>query len=207
MKIFNVILILGGGLIYQNGHWQSTGFHGPVFGSQLRVLAGSYLFSQNLKQVIIASGGKGYLKDTKNAPAVGAVVARELIALQVPKKNIIEENRSNNTYQQLRNFKKLLLKYDFTHVRIISNKYHLARVKALIGRDLLLKNLLRKKIQLLSAESIVIKYNPEMKTQIKKLYASLGMKEVLKKERDDVRQINNGIYDFKQNTSRSHQYI
>lgn len=190
MKISNAILILGGGLTYQNGHWQSCGFRGPVFGSQLRVLAGSYLFGQNHKQIIIASGGRGYLKEIKNAPTVATVITRELTALQVPRKNILEEKKSNNTYQQLMNFKKLLRKSNPACVRIISNKYHLARVKALIKRDAVLKKyLLRKKIQLISAESVVVKYSPKMKMQIKKLYTGMGMKEVIKKERVGIRQI------------------
>ncbi len=208
-KTSHIIFILGGGLEKnKEGHWQSSGFEGTVFGSKLRMLAGGYLFLNDRDSLIVASGGRGYLKKIKGAPSVAEVIKRELSGFGVPGKNIFEEKRSNNTYQQLLELKKIIGKGGFDRISIVSNTYHLGRVKALIELDKVLrKYLTTNKLGLIAAEKIVVKYDPKLKNKIKELYQSQQMKDAIVKEKNGIRQINNGTYDLKQDTSQPAQYI
>jgi len=92
------IVILGGGLKKDaDGRWRTTNYDESgdnfgVSGDRLRVVAANYLYKNNQEQLIIASGGKGQLKNIPGAPAVSEVLKRELIELGVPEEKIIEEN-------------------------------------------------------------------------------------------------------------------
>lgn len=204
----DAIIILGGGLIKnKNGQWHSTGFNGPVFASHLRVLAGSYLFKKNPASLIIASGGKGYLKKVSGMPTVAQIIKNELIALGVTPKSILKENRSNNTYQSIQKIKKVMLSQKINKIDIVTNQYHLGRVRAFINQDAAMKKLLKyNKIRLIAAEPIVQRCEPELKNKIKTLYQSDKMKTVIVLERAGTRQIKNGKYDLHSNTSRSDAY-
>lgn len=204
----NAIIILGGGLVKdKNRQWHSTGFKGPVFASHLRVLAGGYLFKKNPASLIIASGGKGYLKKIPGAPAVAQVIKKELIALDIPTESIVEEKSSNNTRQSLQKMKKFLLTRKVSSARIITNQYHINRVRAFINQDAAMKKMLKhNKIKLTAAESVVLKTKPELKNKIKKLYQSKKMKAVAALEKAGVRQIKNGTYNLRSNNSFSEAY-
>lgn len=204
----NAIVILGGGLAKdKNGQWHSTGFKGPVFASHLRVLAGGYLFKKNPASLVIASGGKGYLKNTAGAPTVAQIIKRELIAMGIPTKSILEENSSNNTYQSLQKIKKVALTQKINKIAIVTNQYHLGRVRAFIGQNAEMKKLLKdNKIKLVAAESIVQRRKPELKNKIKTLYQSDKMKAVAALERAGIRQIKRGTYNLRSNHSFSAVY-
>lgn len=204
----DAIVILGGGLVKdKNGQWRSTGFRGPVFASHLRVFAGYYLFKKNPTSLIIASGGTGYLKNIADAPPVAQIIKRELIAMGIPTKSILEENSSNNTYQSLQKIKKLVLARKINKIDIVTNQYHLNRIRAFINQDTAMKKSLKyNKIKLIRAEATVQKYEPQLKNKIKTLYQSDKMKAVITLERAGIRQIKNGKYNLHSNTSRSNAY-
>lgn len=204
----NAIVILGGGLIKnKRGQWHSTGFKGPVFASHLRVLAGYYLFKKKPDSLIIASGGKGYLKKIRDAPTVAQIMKRELVAMGIPSKSILEEKRSDNTHQQLQGIKKILPFHKINKISIVTNWYHLGRTRAFISQDTAMNKLLKyNKIKLEAAESIVQKHEPGLKNKIKMLYQSNKMKTVIILERTGIRQIKNGTYSLHSDTSRSDAY-
>jgi len=198
------IVILGGGLIKdKNGSWRTTNFNeGDNFGAsgdRLRVVAGSYLYKDS-PQLIIASGGKGQYKDIPGAPAVAEIIKKELIKLDVLSEDIFLENNSGNTWQQLQELKKIINKMELNKVIIVSNRWHLPRVQTMIEKDQELANTFNKgQIKLVSAEDVVIKYEPEKwKKIIDSAYNSKEMKKRIALEKKGVREIKEGKYKLRE---------
>src|SRR3989344_986798 len=93
------IFILGG-LLRKNrdGSYRTGRFN------YVRVLAGYYIYkklSKNNKAMLIVSGGKGIYKDIPGVPPVSKVMKNELVELGLPKKEILEENKTPSTYPEL----------------------------------------------------------------------------------------------------------
>lgn len=188
------------------GAWRTTTFnegdHFGTTGDSIRVIAGAYVYknlqNSNPQVVIIVLGGKGQLRRIPDAPAVSTVIKKELIVLGVPAKNIIKEQRSNNTYEQLNELKKIIAKYRFKVVGIISNAHHFPRVKAMMkySRELTpIKNLAD--IKFLPAEKIVIKYGSYgWKKIIANAYKSTAMKKRIALEQRGLAEIKKGLYKF-----------
>ena len=200
-----IIILAGGFRKNRKGRWQSGGFSGPVFGSNLSVLAGSYLFKKDPAQIIIASGGRGYLKKYKDAPRCSDIMRKELQVLGIPGHKIIEEKKSNNTYQQLKELNQLLKKLKINNVIIVSNRYHLPRVKTML--KYLFEFKLADQIQFVPAEKVVTEYRPGLKYKIEKLYQSEKVKKMIQREREGIKQIKSGEYDTRKNTSYSDRLI
>lgn len=199
------IIILGGGLIKdEDGSWRTTNFNEQgdkfgVSGDRLRIIAGSYLYKDNTNLIIVASGGKGQLKNIPDTPAVSEVMKKELIELGVPVKKIVLENNSDNTWQQLQELKKIINKMELNKIIIVSNKWHLARIQAMIEKDEKLINMFNKgEIELASAEYVVVKYEPKKwKKVIDSVYSSEKMKKRIALEEEGVQEIKEGKYKFK----------
>lgn len=204
MKNKEAIVILGGWLIKdKDNNWRTTTFNenddSISLGDRLRVVAGSFLYKNDRNQFLIASGGKGKLKDVPNIFNVSAIIKKELIELGVPANKIIEENKSNNTYEQLQELKKIIKNKRLNQIIIISNGYHLPRLEAMINIDIELKKLFKEAvIKLKSAEEVVLKYDPEKwRDIINNAYSSQAMKKRIKLEEKGVRDINIGKYILK----------
>ncbi|OHA13817.1 MAG: hypothetical protein A2909_00850 [Candidatus Tagabacteria bacterium RIFCSPLOWO2_01_FULL_39_11] len=207
MKNSNVLVILAGGLVKEGGRWRTTTFDDAgdnfgISGDRLRVVAASFLYKDKQGELVIASGGKGQLKDILPGKiTLASVIKEELIKLGIPARNIIKEEKSGTTYQQLKELQKLLKKMAFRNVVIISNKHHLPRVLAMIKyvADLrpLKKMLNLPKLKIKSAEDIVIKYDSKVwRKIIARVRKGRAMKERIKLEKQGVKQIKNGTYQF-----------
>jgi hypothetical protein len=200
------IVVLGGGLTKENNKWRTTAFSDKgdnfgICGGRLRVVAASLLYKKRVGRLIISSGGKGQLKNIPNVPAVSIVVKNELIDLGVPAEKIIEENSSDNTFQQLLGFNKIINKNNLGKIIIISNKFHLPRLQAMIKCNSKLFGLKRmidnSKLELKSAEEILLKYEPDIwRKIIEKAYKSKEMKERVELENKGICQIKDGTYKF-----------
>lgn len=197
------IAILGGGLKKsKNGIWRTTNFkEGDNFGadgSHIRIIAGSYLYKNNLFDLVIASGGKGQYKNIKNAPNISTVIKEELIKLGVSNKKIIEEKKSNNTYEQLIEIEKIIERKKLKKLIIISNKYHLPRIRIMIENERKLRKLFKSNIiKLKSAEDIIVKYDAKKwKPIIDNAYKSKAIKERIKLEKKGLLDIKKGVYKF-----------
>ena len=80
---------------------------------------------------IVFTGGtpkKGYMTEAE-------VGRRYALKQGIPAKNILFENTSRNTYENLRNIKPILRANSVDSIIIVSDPYHLARAQA-IARDL-----------------------------------------------------------------------
>lgn len=194
------IVILGGGLVNDHGVWRTTGFnegdmHGAL-GDRLRVEAAYILYNKNPEMILIASGGKGQNAGIPHAPAVAEIVKKELVELGIPESSIFTEERSGNTWQALQELKTLINHDNLSEVSLISNRYHLPRIHALINKDDALKGLLEEKpIILISAEEILIEHDPKKwRKVIDDAYRASGMQNRIAKEKQGVFQIQTGTY-------------
>lgn len=203
------IVILAGALVKgENGRWRTANYNdkGDDFGicfSRLRVIAAGFLYKDKPSQSIIVSGGQGQLKNILPGKITSArIIMEELVKIGIPAKKIFKEEKSGNTYQQLKELQKIIIVGDLKNVIIISNKYHLARLRAMIkyADDLraLKKMFGSAKLKIKSAEDIVIKYKPKIWAKIiSRVYKSRAMKVRIKLENQGARQIKLGVYQFK----------
>ncbi len=205
-KAINLVVILGGGLVNdkKTGIWRTTGFYeGDKFGvdgSRLRVVAGALLFKKSPESIIIASGGKGQLKKVKGVATLAVVIKRELMALGIPARKIIKEEKSSNTYTQLLELSKLTRnsKFNIKQILIVSNSWHLMRIE-LMAKFFppLVKLPTQKFVKFLSAEKVCLKYQSmNWRNIINKAYHSAAMKKRISLERAGIRDIKNGKYKF-----------
>lgn len=199
------IVILGGSLIKdRNGKWRSSryGERGDNFGEiggNLRVIAAAYLFRDCPNSKIIASGGKGQFSTLPGVPTLARIIRQELRARGVPAKKILLENRSRSTFQQLQKIQPIIERQKNSDILIVSNQWHLPRIRAMISKQPELKSFyLSYNLRLVSAEKIVLKYErKKWKKVIEKAFRSKSLKARLLKERQGVRDIMQGNYYFK----------
>jgi hypothetical protein len=199
------IVVLGGGMKKDaNGRWRTTNYDEPgdnfgVSGDRLRVEAANYLYKNNQEQLIITSGGKGQFRDISDAPAVSGILKKELMELGVPEKNIIEENNSGNTYEQLKEIKKIIGEKKLKNISILSNDWHLPRIKEMLEQFEELKQIFDStKLEFLSAEKICLEYDKEAWQEIiEKAYKSEGLKKRIELEQKGVQDIKEGRYKIK----------
>jgi len=197
------IFILGGALNQVGGRWRTTGFQDGdefgVTGDRLRVIAAEYLYQDNPDLKIIVSGGRGQYQGRSEMPTIAEVLKQELIERGVPSGNIILEDKSGNTWEQLQALKSLLAQKKINDVAIISNEYHLPRIKAMIENlDLGLAQMLQEnKIKLLAAEQVLVERKPEWKKEIDEAYLLPGMAERIALEQKGVQDIKEGKYKIK----------
>ena len=196
------IFIFGGGLKNDSGRWRTTNFDEPgdnfgALGDRLRVVAASCLFQDFPNYLVIASGGKGQLKDIAEAPTVASVLKQELIDLGVTADKIIEEDKSANTFEELQELKKIIIDNSLDKIVVISNDYHLPRVQAFIDQDNQLRQwLAENRLSLQSAEEILMNNDPaQWQTMINKAYRSPVMKQRIKQEQAGVKAIKQGKYE------------
>lgn len=193
-------------MVYDKGKWRTTNFNekGDKFGAlgdRLRVVAAGYLYKNNPDLIIIASGGRGQVKIGNKEPAVATVIAEELKKLKVPADKIIKEAKSKNTGGQLAVIQKIAADKNISKLIIISNKYHLPRLKAMVNNFSELESLKKrfggKQLIFRSAEAIALKYDKEKWRQtIKNAYESEAIKRRISREKKGVRDIKKGEYKF-----------
>jgi len=197
------IVILGGGLIEEGGKWRTTNFEekGDKFGTlgdRLRVVAGSFLHGDFPQSKIVCSGGKGQLKDQEDAPTVASVLYDELVELGIPADDIIKEESSGNTFEQLKEALKIIEKSEFDKVLIVSNEYHLPRIKAMLENFPDLKGYSEYDFKLESAEKILVEHDPEAwKEVVRRAYESEEMKVRIRLEEKGVLDIRERKYKIK----------
>jgi len=199
----NAIIILGGDLKKDKRGWRTTNFgerdNFGITGDRLRVVAASFLYKRT-GALIIALGGKGQLKNIPGAPAVAKILKKELIKLGVPPKSIVEENKSGSTFEQLLALNNIVIKKKLRKIALISNRYHLPRIKTIIKCysdkiTILALMLAERRLQLVSAEKVCLSYDKQKwAIVIKNAYKSKAMKRRLLLEKQGVADIKKGKY-------------
>ena len=197
------IVILGGGMVKNpDGSFRTTNFNekgdrSGVTGDRLRVEAANYLFKENSNRTIIVSGGQGMMKIGVH-PNISTVIKKELIKLGIPENKIIEEDRTNNTYQQLVELKKILKEKEIKDVIMVTNKWHMPRTQLMIENVKEFKDFYKKiNLKFLTAEEVALKHDKnKWQRIINDAYSSQVMKERLKLEQNGIKQIKDGTYNY-----------
>src|SRR3989344_2166646 len=199
----NIIALFGGGIVKNSGGlWYSPDFTSGIAlygapGSMERVVSASFLWKENPDSTIVVLGGKGQMKNIPDAPTLAEVISRELLELGVLKENIIEEKESGTTYQQLLALAKIVKENLAEKITIVSNRYHLPRVEAMVRYVSELQEFSSLNIVFQSAEDVLIKYDLGVwKESVDNVYASPEMAELTEKEKKGIQQIRNGKYKY-----------
>jgi len=203
IKVPDAIIVLAAS-IKQNafGQWVSTDLTDAdnkigAPGGKLRILATAILAKQYPTAIVVTSGGKG--SDTpKNisrvCPLLAEILRDELIEYSVSGNRIVLEKNSNSTYQQLQKLKTLIVENGWQNVLVVTNRYHLARVRAMTESKF---PKLVDLTELISAEDVLLKTDPAYwEPVLLNAYASAFMSERIAKEEQGILQIKNGTYQF-----------
>ena len=179
----------------RDGVWRSSLFEDGGVGDRLRVEAAAMLYRAH-RQRIIVTGGKGKLAHVAGAPASAAVMRRELVELGIPSDDVFEELASGNTCEQLQFIKTALTQFPVAHLRIVSNRYHLARIGAFLNDDALLREwCAARRIEAEAAEEILLQHDrPRWYRMIAEAYSSQAMLERIEQEARGVQAIRAGTY-------------
>ncbi len=203
----SVIAILSGAMIKDadTGCWRTTTFDDPgdlygAVGDRLRILAGSLLRDQYPQSKILLLGGKGQFSQTKGAPSVASVMKKELIELGVPPEAIKTEEKSGTTHESLLVLRGLIAKEKSKNIWLVSNRYHLSRIRAMIKYTPELKTEFQKRsVKLVSAEEVLIKKQPLVwKKKLERIYQTPQLKKRIVLEKMGVKDIAAGKYFFKE---------
>lgn len=190
-------LVVLAGTARKNGRWHSTLFERDGdLGDRLRVEAAWYMYGEKERApTIVVSGGRGKLP--VGAPPVADVLCEELTELGVDGKDIVRENVSGTTYEQLCACIPLMV--NGAAVSIISNGYHVPRIRALVEympKLSMLKRLLsRGQAALYSAETVVIAHDEKRwRKNIETWYRLPIVKKIIRSEEKGVEEIKSGSY-------------
>ena len=204
-KAKNIIVVLGGGLVKGAMGWRTTNYdegdNFGVSGDRAIVAAAGALYGDHSEWTFLATGGKGHFDDINDMPNISTIIKKELMTLGVPSENIIEENNSYNTYQQLLNLQLILSGNGGGRVIVLSNQHTLPRLQAMVNHKeelLILKKLLDDaRLELLSAEKVLLDRDPDnWEKIITEAYAGEAMKKRVALEEQGARQIKDGTYIF-----------
>lgn len=201
----DAVAVLGGGMIRdEHGKWRTTRFEetGDNFGvtcDYIRVLAAKEIYKKNSKITIITCGSKGQFSHIPDAPTIAELLKQELIEHKIPKNAIMEEKNGGNTYQQIMAIAELIKNFRFKKIGLISNQYHLPRVRAMIKYNEILKKSLNPDIIIyLCAEEVLIELDHQnnWKEVLTKAYEIRAMKERIALENKGVKEIVEGRYRY-----------
>jgi hypothetical protein len=202
----NYLAVLSAGVKKnKDGKWVSTDLAREdeklgAPGGKLRIRAAVYLFGKGGVDAIIASGGRGrdIVNDEPGRPDLSAIMKRELVESGIPEDRIIEENKSNKTFDQLKEIKKITGSEKLNKTFIITSEYHLARVRAIMEYDAGLEAFFAAgRLTPVSAEEICLKYDREKwQDIIKAAYQSEEFKNRIKAEERGIKDIKAGKYKF-----------
>lgn len=158
----------------------------PVVGDRLRIEAVALFYKNNPETQIVVLGGCGTLC-VAGAPAISGVMKRELVELGVPADAIVRESETRNTLEQIRYIQSLVTNHrSLDTVFILSNRYHLPRIKAMLG-DFTVK--------LLGAEDVLLQYEPaRWRATLEAAERSPLMIEIVASEARGVEALERGTY-------------
>jgi len=120
---YDYIIILGGPLSYYDKEYDQVGFNPCVD----RVFQAVKFYLQGKSDYILYCGGDGTL--TQNLGKESYIMKKYLIDLGLPAENIIVEDKSRNTYENVKYALEIILKNNKNpKLLVITSAYHVKRV-------------------------------------------------------------------------------
>ncbi len=92
-----------------------------------RMIHASHLYNQGYAEKIIICGG--VLK--KGMPSIAEIMKSFLVEIGISKTDIITENNSQNTYENIKNAMTILKKQNVTNSLLVTSSYHMYRSLAI----------------------------------------------------------------------------
>ena len=201
---FEAFIILSGGLKQnEDGSWRTTnlnelGDKSGVVGDRLRILAGAKLANKYSTAQIFVAGGKGYQTINHDAPKISDIMEQELIDQGVTPERIVKDGDTGSSYEQLQYLNSLVKDRDFKKIGLISNRYHLPRLKAMIEHLDSLSDFPNDRVEFLAAEDILIETDPNRwEQEIAAAYQTEEVKARIKLEERGIADLKNGKYYIK----------
>jgi len=194
----SVLFVLGGGLKRKpDGSWRTTFFNEAgdnfgVLGDYLRVKAAA-VFYRKKKVRIVVLGGRGQNLNDPDAPTVSSVMKKELIKEGVHGCDVDEDHCSDSSREQLVSCMNLMRNKKYINVCIISNGWHIPRLRAMVKHLAALNGL--RFVEFLSAENILIAHDPKTwRAVVESAYNDGGLKKRIELEKGGIRDIQFGQY-------------
>lgn len=190
MSEVDAIFPLSGGTIQDaNGVWRSTTYEDRdafgVLGGIVRIRAGAILAQQYPNAFVVADARcmDGRL------PSHAEIHARELQELDVPLRRIVIEEKSETTGTQVSEALALAEARNWRHILIVSNEYHLPRIKAFCEQINSPTS-----VTFVSAESILTQDDPLFATEFERVKHMPAYRERLDAEAQGVQALKEGHY-------------
>ncbi|SHE42278.1 YdcF family protein [Clostridium fallax] len=95
-----------------------------------RTMEGVKLYKEGYAPYIIVSGGQGDKENISEAECMKRILVKE----DIPEDKIILEDNSKNTNENIKNSSKIMKNEGFKSAILVSNRFHLGRVKMLANR-------------------------------------------------------------------------
>ena len=213
MATYDGVIVLCGGIEKRNGKYYAAGYKENdgfgMLGGYMRLMTALILYLQNKTHHILFTTGitpKDIARFGKNVPSEGMIYASQfLIELHTIKKHrykaspppiIIVEEKSTTTLENIRDSFDIILKNKWRRIAIITNHYHLPRVKALyVYISKMQKRVQTVQVSFLDAEKIMKTFNPLKYTKlIDAAYKSRIAKKRITNEHKGLSDLKNGKY-------------
>ncbi len=201
MSTKNILSVLSGDIWNDSGVWRTTDYNVPrgaphVILDSFRIqAAAAYLKKYNAGEVVVLV--QGGLADTVY-PSLASVMRRELLELGVPETELELEERSQTTYQQLFLLQDRAAKETAPAVKILSNDWHLPRIRAMVESVPGLAALRALNPEFVEAEEILLQTNPaQWQKKVETLRANKEVQTRVMQEQEGVAEIRNGTYRFR----------
>lgn len=199
----DAIAVLAGGIKRDaSGRWVSTGLTAEddklgAPGGKLRVLSAAVLANRYPAAIVVASGGRGSdipPNAPEDRPLLAEILRDELTDGGISTSRVLLEKNSNSTYQQLQALEILIAERGWHNVMIVTNRYHLPRVRAMIEMNF---PKLVASSKLISAEDVLLEADAMRWTAVVAgAYGDAFMTERIAKEEKGILQIKSGTYQF-----------
>ena len=199
----DAIVVLSAGIKQiSTGRWVSTDLteaddRQGAPGGKLRVLAAAALATQYPQAIVIASGGKGFDVPSGtlgDRPLLSEILCEELIEAGIPRGRIELEKASNTTYGQLTEIKKLSPARGWQNVLLVTNRWHLLRLDALIEVKFadFKKNVT---VKLVSSEEVLLQMDGnQWENLIQEAYTSEWLARRVEREERGIKQMKERSY-------------
>lgn len=229
---FDALIILSGGLARSQfrGKYHPTDYrHNDDFGmlgGSMRLVAGVALFLQKKSKNLIFSTGiteKNKSQFGDNVPTEAEVYAEKFMKIlnafkkrqeyqkqleDLEDPEVILENQSSTTLQNIQNVLEIIAQRKWTHVAIISSDYHIPRIKALCEKQLAERNDLQSlKLTFMSAEEVVKDTQPgKYDRLIQEAYQTAAAKLRINNEAQGLRDLEKGAYETRTEFQKTKRY-
>jgi hypothetical protein len=193
-----LISLLGAYLVKEGDQWRSNDLNvrqsaSDTIITSFRVNAAASLLKIDQEAVIYLQGG---LADQSH-PSLAVVMQLELLALGISKERMLLEEKSERTFQQLYELQTFVLENHPSHIKILSNEWHLPRVQAMVNLVSVFAALRAFSLQYVAAEEVLIDEDPETwRSVIATARLLPAVQKAITQEKRGIEQIHDGTYKF-----------